>query len=257
MPTSRLEIGATFVPATMGDLFCLYRANCRHRFVGRRVHAIGLRISRRDNWLMALTSTRSAEFRLSDLAKRRFTVVKDQENAKREDLRRFSDSEILVQKLEHVWYAGTMQSLNAFAEASHLPIPKVAAVTEGPKPLLSILLKPSPIRDGLLQWRDEVVEVQEIQRNCVEQLDSLGEEVHLEIFSGERLSIRLTIKGIEGVASDKIMEEIRALQQPNLNYLESYIKTKVKSYRLSQREQFAWRPMWLASIKNLSRPKRK
>jgi hypothetical protein len=194
-----------------------------------------------DKWLMALTSTRSAEIQLTDLAKRRFTVVKDEENASREDLRRFSDTEIMVQKLDHVWYAGTMQSLSAFAVANRLPIPNRMDAPGGQKSLLSVALKPSPIRDELLQWIDEDFDVQEdSSSNALKNLIRWVDEVRLDIFSEARLSIRLTIKGMEGVSSDKIVEEIRALQQPNLNDLESYIISKVKSYRLSQREQFAW-----------------
>lgn len=194
-----------------------------------------------DKWLMALTSTRSAEIQLTDLAKRRFTVVKDEENAKREDLRRFSDTEIMVQKLDHVWYAGTTQSLSAFAEANRWPIPNKMDAPEGQESLLSIVLKPEPIRDELLQWIDEEFDIQEDSSiNALRNLIRWIDEVRLEVFSGAKNSIRLTIKRIDGVESDKVVDEIRKLQQPNLNDLESYIITKVKSYRLSQREQFAW-----------------
>lgn len=194
-----------------------------------------------DKWLMALTSTRSAEIQLTDLAKRRFTVVKDEENSQREDLRRFSDTEIMVQKLERVWYAGTMPSLSAFAEANRLPIPNKMDAPEGQKSLLSIVLKPEPIRDVLLQWIDEEFDIQEDSSiNALKNLIRWIDEVRLDVFSGAKNSIRLTIKRMDGVESDKIVDEIRALQQPNLNELESYIISKVKSYRLSQREQFAW-----------------
>lgn len=194
-----------------------------------------------DKWLMALTSTRSAEIQLTDLAKRRFTVVNEEENAKREDLRRFSDTEIMVQKLDHVWYAGTMQSLSAFAEANRLPVPNKMDAKERQMSLLSIVLKPDPIRDELLQWIDGDFDIQEDSSiNALKNLIRWIDEVRLDVSSGARLSIRLTIKGMEGVANDKIVEEIRTLQQPHLNYLESDIKGKVKSYRLSQREQFAW-----------------
>lgn len=194
-----------------------------------------------DNWLMAIASTRSAEMTLTDLAKRRFTVVKDAENAKREDLRRVSDSEILVQKLDHVWYVGTMQTFNVFADAKRWPIPERSGVTEDPKPSFSIVLRPTPIRDELLlRIEMEFDDQEDPEVMALINLIHWIEEARLELLPGSPLSIRLTIQGVENVSNEKIMDEIRILQQPNVNYLEQYIERKVASYRLSQREQFAW-----------------
>jgi len=194
-----------------------------------------------DNWLMAIASTRSSEMSLTDLAKRRFTVVKDAENAKREDLRRVSDSEILVQKADHVWYVGTMQTFNVFADANRWPIPTRFAVAEDPKPILSVVLKTPPIRDELLlRIEMEFDDQEDPEVVALIHLIHWIEEARLEILPGSPLSIRLTIQGVENLANEKIMDEIRILQQPNVNYLEQYIQRKVASYRLSQREQFAW-----------------
>lgn len=194
-----------------------------------------------DNWLMAIASTRSAEMKLTDLAKRRFTVVKDVENAKREDLRRFSDSEILVQKFDHVWYVGTMQTFNVFADANRWPIPNKVESVEEPKPILSIVLMPTLIRDELLlRIEAEFDDQDDSEITALINLIDWIEEVRLEILPGSPLLMRLTIQGIENLASDKILGEIRMLQQPNVGYLEQYIQRKVATYRLSQREQFAW-----------------
>jgi hypothetical protein len=191
-------------------------------------------------WLAAVTSTRSKDLQLSDLAKRRFTMVKDADGAKLEDIRRFSDSDILVKKVDQVWYVGTEQALTKFADAEDSLVLWKEQALSNSRAIFSIVIRPEPLREQLVELVMNELDEDVTDAKAISQLCRWTDELRFEVFSGRALSARLTLRPIGGVAAAELDPMVRRIQLPNLIGLEKFVQRRVSTFRLSQREQFAW-----------------
>jgi|JI10StandDraft_1071094.scaffolds.fasta_scaffold00301_12 hypothetical protein len=190
--------------------------------------------------IAAIRWTGSHEISVSDLSSRRFLKVKDAEGAMREDIRHLVDSEIFIQKLEQVWYLGTMSALTGYAEAKQLPTPGATDRNGSSPAYLTVSLHLGVIRDELSQRLDAEWVLDEDVRTTLANLIERLEQIHVELLPGRPVELNVILTAKEGTDTATIVEMVRALQMPTVNYLQEAIGRRESAFRLSQREQFAW-----------------
>lgn len=187
----------------------------------------------------AIASTNSAQIKMSDLSKGRFFVVKNPDGAKREDVRRISDSDWVIQKADRVWYIGSQKTLADYSWAHRMPM--LSKDKEEKEPVFCTLkLFLPPIRNEMISWAflDDLWK-QEIQLFTLNLFQGL-EQIELHLMAGRPLTLKMVCEVRESVDVPDVVGLIGSIQMVWLEELGSAISTRKNSYRLSQREQFAW-----------------
>lgn len=192
-----------------------------------------------DQTVAAIATTNSAQIMISDLAKGRFFVVKNPDGGTRKDVRRISDSDWVIQKADRVWYIGSQKALADYSWAHRMPMHSTDK-DEKESAFCTLKLFLAPIRDEIISWTflDDLWK-QEIQLFTLNLFQCL-EQIELHLIAGRPLTLKVVCKVKESVEVAEVVGLIQSIQMVWLEELGSAISRRKNSYRLSQREQFAW-----------------
>jgi hypothetical protein len=202
---------------------------------------VSLSITDEDDMLAAISFPNSGSRHKHQLSPARFMEVREPAILADLKAKRFSDSDWIVIQRENVFLFGESDAQIAFAERN-LQASADFDLSTNETDVVKIRMTVMPIR---LIWMNIIYEnaedLAEDHTNAIVALLEDIEEMQLDISLTDPISIQYTLKCRLAEQVDFIQALVNKVRLKSVLQLESFVQSKIDSWRLSQREAFAWR----------------
>ena len=202
---------------------------------------ISLSITDKDDMLAAISFPNSKSIHTHQLSSARFTEVREPSVLAEMKAKRFSDSNWIVIQRENTFLLGESAAQIAFVENNFQASPDFDLLTNETD-VVKIRLTVKPIR---LLWMNIIYEnaedLAEDHTNAIVALLEDIEEMRLDISLTDPVSIQYTLKCQLAGQVNFIQAFVNKVRLKSVLQLESFVQSKIDSWRLSQREEFGWK----------------